>query len=615
MAKLPIDLRHFKKTSEDKNTTTLQHKDGHTITLAHSALSKDMQLALGKLGMAYDGNDKKEQQGDMPNEKMAKGGKVQSNPKLEESKKLPSKPKMYAEGGMTSASEESQSNAQQAAEDAKEATYQDKIESRNGYERSPQENAQPPVTVNVAPNAVQQSPQPAPPPAPGVPEATPNAQMNAEASQQAAAPEQQPAPPTNDPRLQPDENSPAAANLDTSTNPNNYVDTFNSGASQALEGVKNEALAQGQLGKQQALDYQHYIKGQNDAVSEFQKHYQAIDDENQAMMQDINNKHIDPNHFLASKGTAGHIGVGIGLLLGGMSAGTLGGENPAVSMLNRQIDRDIDAQKIELGKKESLLSANFHRYNNMRDATDMTRIMQTNILANKIAMEAAKSQSPMAAANAQKAIGQLKMQIAPQQAQFAMRQMMMNGSGGAPGSEADYTGKLHAMQMLAPDLYKDYQAKYIPGEGVAEAIPTPDDKKAIEKFNTLGQRLNEAVAFQQKMGSTGAWTPENRAIAKNLQDSIVVQMNDLTGLNRLNHEEYANYTSQVGKIGSVNAGGTLAGLKDLQHQLDQHKQTLLKSLNVKPFAKSNQNQVALQWARSNPSDPRAAEILKRLGVK
>jgi hypothetical protein len=405
--------------------------------------------------------------------------------------------------------------------------------------------------------------------------------------------------------------------IDTSASPDNdYQNTFNQGAKGTMEGMHNEAIAQAQLGKQQALMRDDYIKGQQGAVAQFQKHYRDIDKDIQDTMQDIKNQHIDPNHYLNSKNSFSKIKIGIGMILGGMSAGTLGGPNPAVTMLNQQIDRDIDAQKANLGKSQSLLSANFHRFGNLRDATEMTRMMQTQIVSNQIQSAAEKSQSPIALARAQQAINQLKMNgIAPYQQNMAMRKMMMGNGENASNTEAAYTGKLHALQIMAPQMYKDYQSKYIPGEGVAEAVPTEGDKKSVEKLNAFSQLVNHAIDLQKKVGMTGAWSPTNRATAESLQSALTTQMNDLSGLNRLTHDEMVTYTKSVGQLGSVNSGVVLHKLESIQQQISDHKSTLLKSLNVQPFAKANQNAVALQWAQSNPNDPRAAQIMQRLGGK
>lgn len=70
MAKFPLDLKHFKKSKEDKNSTTLLHKDGHQINIVHSALSPEMQSALSKLPAAFGGKSVREPQ------MYASGGKI-----------------------------------------------------------------------------------------------------------------------------------------------------------------------------------------------------------------------------------------------------------------------------------------------------------------------------------------------------------------------------------------------------------------------------------------------------------------------------------------------------------------------------------------------------------
>lgn len=70
-----FNLSKFKKVASDAKTTTLRHPDGHSFTIAHNAVSPEVRKQLKELEMHGD-------------------SKKQSNPKLEESKKLPH----YADG-------------------------------------------------------------------------------------------------------------------------------------------------------------------------------------------------------------------------------------------------------------------------------------------------------------------------------------------------------------------------------------------------------------------------------------------------------------------------------------------------------------------------------------
>ena len=49
MGNIKLDLNQFKHVKSDGKSTTLQHKNGHQLILAHSALNKDSQAQLKAL--------------------------------------------------------------------------------------------------------------------------------------------------------------------------------------------------------------------------------------------------------------------------------------------------------------------------------------------------------------------------------------------------------------------------------------------------------------------------------------------------------------------------------------------------------------------------------------
>jgi hypothetical protein len=52
MSQIKLDLKRFKHVKSDGKTTTLQHPDGHTITMAHASLSPEAQAQLSQLAKA-----------------------------------------------------------------------------------------------------------------------------------------------------------------------------------------------------------------------------------------------------------------------------------------------------------------------------------------------------------------------------------------------------------------------------------------------------------------------------------------------------------------------------------------------------------------------------------
>ena len=73
MSKIGLDLSKFKKTASTDNNTTLQHQDGHRLTIDHSKLPSKMLSALNKLPLM-------EQENSLPENGMADGGNTYPTP-------------------------------------------------------------------------------------------------------------------------------------------------------------------------------------------------------------------------------------------------------------------------------------------------------------------------------------------------------------------------------------------------------------------------------------------------------------------------------------------------------------------------------------------------------
>lgn len=90
------------------------------------------------------------------------------------------------------------------------------------------------------------------------------------------------------------------------------------------------------------------------------------------MSDDIKNSRINPNKFWESKNTGQLIMGAVGLILGGAGAGMTGGRNLAADIIEKAIDRDVEAQKANLGKKFNLLSFALQKTNNLVQAEQVT---------------------------------------------------------------------------------------------------------------------------------------------------------------------------------------------------------------------------------------------------
>lgn len=590
-----INFKKFKKIAYDKASTTLKHDDGHLIQVAHAKLTPKVVDQLKALPTYDDGGaveaDTTGSSGSSgtppePNKKaaeavqkgaggstgkgafgsttpaqgwanikaavgLAKGGPVrQSNPKLEQSKLQPPKAN-YAEGDEVDVSDVGAAPPQSMMNQA-----------------APQDQTTDPGPTNAGAYVQQPYQQPYNPMAEDAAESPSNGkEINPSSANRAPA--------------QSDESEETSPNGTPPIDPNSP--NFQRGYQQQMGGIAAQAKAAEELGQKQAAAQQQQIDNTKTILDAHQANMKTLETERQAHMQDIKDGFIDPNKYWVDHS---RLAAGLGIILAGFNPTDR--PNAALQMINNEIDRSIDAQKANLGVKQNLLSATMSQFKNVQDAETMTRVLMSDSLNNKLAMSAAQSVGPMAKAQAQQLQGQLQ-----QQAGMAMMKL---GAGQTArqmansGDESLFVNALNKAQPFAPEVYKDLQSKYLPGIGVANVPVPPADREAMTGFNIFKQRIGDAIAFQDQMGKTGAWSPDTMKEANNLKLSLTGEMNKLSGLKRLNAVEYENYKKQVGNIGGINAGGTIAGLKDIGRQLDQHMDAMAGSLGVRPFNKTASQQ-------------------------
>lgn len=337
--------------------------------------------------------------------------------------------------------------------------------------------------------------------------------LSAEEQQALNAP-QQPASPGS---MQPDPSVQAAAQqsqgLGATPQPNAMASGINDiegmmqqGYHNQLTGINAQAAAQGELGKQQAAMLQKQQDAQMIAKKHFDDSFSKLDNERQALVKDVQDGHVDPNKYWTgdSNGNGSHSKImsGIGMILAGFNPTS--SPNAAINFLKYQMDQNIQAQAKNLDAKQNLLASNLRQFGNLKDATEMTRIMQSDMVSNQLQQAAATAQSPLAKAAALQAAGQLQMQTAPMFQQFAMRRAMMNLGNSTEGQQNPQAIEqmIGYMRMTNPELAKDMQSRYVPGVGLS-SIPVPQEVRSEivgkQNFNQMAQHYVDFV--KQNAGS------------------------------------------------------------------------------------------------------------------
>ena len=169
---------------------------------------------------------------------------------------------------------------------------------------------------------------------------------------------------------------------------------------------------------------------------------QKYNDADQAMTKAYQEQKIDPDRYWSDKSTGQKIAAGIGMLLGGF--GSVAGQgNMAADMIQKSIDRDIDAQKNDQSKTMNLWKMNREKMSNDMQASLATQNQLYNGLKYKIEAAAARFKGPLAQQNAQIALAQINQK----QAENNYKMSLMDSGDGDPAMKVQY--------LVPPDRQKE----------------------------------------------------------------------------------------------------------------------------------------------------------------
>lgn len=351
MARLGIDPDKFKHVSSDDHKTVLRHKDGHELTIAHNKLTPKMRDQLKALSTSKE--------------------------------PMPEEPKKFAMGGM---------------EENADDQYRPPAIEMPPEGTTLADTVQIPATEGAT---IQQAT-----PAPGMEQTAPMTPSPSSVQQ----------PSSTDPGLAPtpDEQQQAASLTPQAPTPETGLDLMQKGMKGAMGANTAEAKAIDTKSKADLTAYQGQQQALTDLKTTNEKAQQEIQGRIDASRQAVADAKINPEQYWTGDkdGNGSHSRwlSAIGMILAGFDPA--GRPNMAVQMLHHQMDANIQAQKENLGTKKTLLEANMKELKDHKDAELMTRMQINDMTQNQLAQAAAKSQSPLAAAAAQKANSFLQMEQA-----------------------------------------------------------------------------------------------------------------------------------------------------------------------------------------------------------
>jgi hypothetical protein len=211
---------------------------------------------------------------------------------------------------------------------------------------------------------------------------------------------------------------------------------------------------------------------------------------------------VDPNRYFASQDTGSQIAAGLAIGLGAVGAAMLGHkENPALTIIQSAIARDIDAQKAEIEKRKGVASVATSLYAQMREqfqdersATAATQAMMLKLADLKLQKIAATTKNEEVAANAMTMSGKLNEDIALKQAQVLkeLKNKITTQTAVAPADISEISKEIRDSIKESPQIKEYIEAR----EGLREF--------EIARANgVLGAGVISFVAKGLKQGSFG----------------------------------------------------------------------------------------------------------------
>ena len=291
------------------------------------------------------------------------------------------------------------------------------------------------------------------------------------------------------------------------------------------------AKAQAAGAASQAQTWDQYAKQLSEVDAKYKPQEDALNKENQDLHDAIANQKIDPNRLWNNMSTGNKILASLSIALGGLGAGLQGraGQNVALDVIQKEIDRDIDAQVKELGKKQTLYSENLRRLGDERAAKASTKAQLISVAQAQANAIAARSGSAVAMAQMKSINAQADMQKAQlnrEAAMFGFKQQILGGGGregGIPVSQENPA----VLEKIIPD----YSKKRVVIGDKAYVAGSERSAELVGKMEPLYKQVQDEVSNLQKLYKDGTLSSATmqRGEAKATMNRLAFAVNALNG--------------------------------------------------------------------------------------
>lgn len=333
------------------------------------------------------------------------------------------------------------------------------------------------------------------------------------------------------------------------------------GTAEQLAGIKAKGTAEAGLGQAQQSAWQQHQQQMAGLTAGLQKDYADNQARQDALSGDILNGKVEPNRLWHNMGTGQKISAVIGMILGGIGAGMTHGPNYAAQVIDKAIDRDMEAQKIDLGKKQSQLSYYLQRGHNLQSSYALAKADAMDRTAAQIQAAQGQFGGQVAQASAQQAAGLVKQQasvlrqqgyamtlqnqerqlnMAAQQYQMQVQRQLLKGVSGGGGWNRQM------LEMPGMDKYRE-RAVDMPDGTIAFAKDKEEATKASESMATVA-RLKPKLQRYRQLLESGSPRTLDKGTAETQHADLLSEMGHLHDLNRLSDTDLELFKDQVPDI-------------------------------------------------------------------
>jgi hypothetical protein len=282
---------------------------------------------------------------------------------------------------------------------------------------------------------------------------------------------------------------------------------------------------------------------------------------------------VDPKRLWSNMSTGDKILAGISMAFGALGAGSNGGVNTAVKVIESAIDRDLKLQEDEIGRKRDAVTVQSGIIAEMRQQfkdKDLANTAARMAIMEQMKLQvdglAAKFGSQKVKGEAMQLNGALDQKLAEAQATFQKQYASVAAAQRLAG------GKASAAEIaMLPEDQRD-RAVVLPG-GQTALTYTKDDakrvKEAVGSYQSAVGTINEIMKLQKDAGS--AFLPKSEAKEKyaTLVNELMFAYKTMKQTGALDKGTQEVFDRLIGDPGSLFQGAASAKLQTLRQGLER----------------------------------------------